>query len=308
MDSQGSWDSTSSGWVVVGHDGTEASHAAITWAAVEAAATGAHVRVVVAWLPMLPRQRPGSSDPRDAVRLAEEGADAARRILGDPDRVRAQVQIGPAAEVLLDASRDSADLLVLGSGSDVQAGRGRVSRRCLSAGTLPIVTVGADVPPVPERRIVTLCRNGACQAPAVAWAVGRAVRSRRPLHVLGTTRAATNDRAGTAGEDGPASVEREAPLLHREAMREVGTAIAGRALLTGRLVQGRGLEVEAAHSLPGDLLVLDVDAEHLAADRVRPSCPQVWVPPPARPLLDGPEAHGDRGLSSDHALPAGFGR
>ena len=77
------------------------------------------------------------------------------------------MQIGPPAEVLLNVSRHSADLLVLGSGPDVLAGPGRVSRHCLSTRTLPIVTVGADVRPVPERRIVTPCRNGVCRTPAV---------------------------------------------------------------------------------------------------------------------------------------------
>ena len=93
--------------------------------------------------------------------------------------------------------------------------------------------------------------------------------------------------------------------LHRKAMREVGTAIAGRALLTGRLVHGPRLEIEASHSLPDDLLVLDVDDEHLQADRVRPSCPQVWVPRSVS--LDGAEADGDRGRI-DRALPGEFRR
>jgi nucleotide-binding universal stress UspA family protein len=300
VDSQGSWSTTSSAWVVVGHDGTEASRAAITWAAVEAAVSGAQVRVVVAWMPRVPQQGRRRSDPRDAVQLAEDGADAARRILGNPDRVRAQVQIGPAAEVLLNVSRESADLLVLGSRFDVLGGPGRVSRRCLMSGTVPIVTVGVDVAPVPERRIVTLCLNGACRTPAVEWAVRRAVRWGRPLHVLGSSRAGANGRSGAGADVVPRFAERDAMLLHGKAMREVGTAIAGRALLTGRLVHGPPLEVEASHSLPGDLLVLDADGEHLEADRVRPSCPQVWVPQRA-PAPGGSGTERDLGRTSEPA-------
>ncbi|MEI5525616.1 universal stress protein [Streptomyces brasiliscabiei] len=164
--------------IVVGVDGSEASVAALRWAARQSHAEHADVVAVHAWEPAgvaLAPYAPASARP-DA---AEERRRAARLLAGTlrealgprmDGAVRAVVAEGPPARVLLRYARD-AQLLALGHTDHQQAGLpaiGAVARDCLRHARVPVVTV-----PVPERHASPPRPS---DAPPLA---GRATRSGR---------------------------------------------------------------------------------------------------------------------------------
>ncbi|SDN48348.1 Nucleotide-binding universal stress protein, UspA family [Streptomyces sp. cf386] len=147
--------------IVVGVDGSEASVAALRWAAEQARALGTPVVAVHAWepatagfAPYAPASaRPTVSEQRE--RAAEVLASAVRQAFGPrvgPD-LRAVVAEGPAARVLLRYAR-GALLLVLGRRAHGQwelPAVGTVGRDCLRHATVPVVTV-----PAPDRHAARL--------------------------------------------------------------------------------------------------------------------------------------------------------
>lgn len=99
--------------VVVGVDGSEASHRAVDWAAREARQRGATLRVVH----VLPADSRALGRDRSAVRTAAErlldsSADRARQLLGDA-AVAQELLDGPPAEALVNESQH-ASLVVAG--------------------------------------------------------------------------------------------------------------------------------------------------------------------------------------------------
>ncbi|MBK3641498.1 universal stress protein [Streptomyces sp. MBT33] len=143
--------------VVVGVDGSEASMAALRWAARQARALDATVVAVHAW------QRPGLAPyaPATARPTAAEQRDGATRLLTatlrevfgpqDDGAVRAVVAEGAPARVLVQQAR-GAVLLALErtprGGHDEHAA-GAVVRACLEQATVPVVTVPGNRRSVP---------------------------------------------------------------------------------------------------------------------------------------------------------------
>ncbi|WP_367325284.1 universal stress protein [Streptomyces sp. HUAS ZL42] len=143
--------------IVVGVDGSEASRAALRWAAAQARVLGTEVVAVHAWdpaaagyAPYAPASaRPTAAEQRE--RAAQTLASTVRKAFGtriDP-AVRAVLVEGPPARVLLQYAR-GALLLALGRGAHGQwelPPVGSVGRECLRCATIPVVTVPAPYSP-----------------------------------------------------------------------------------------------------------------------------------------------------------------
>ncbi|MDT7839955.1 universal stress protein [Streptomyces justiciae] len=139
--------------IVVGVDGSEASQAALRWAAEQARALHAVVVAVHAWEPVGPglapyapvTARPTPAEQRvEAARLL---ASTVREVFGPRigDRVRAVVVEGQPARVLLEQAH-GALLLALGhrtDGSDGRPALGPIGRACLRGAIVPVVAVPA---------------------------------------------------------------------------------------------------------------------------------------------------------------------
>jgi nucleotide-binding universal stress UspA family protein len=107
--------------VVVGVDGSESSQAALRWASLEAQEHQAELVALLAWRPPPPEIAPPSIPPLGLDTYAQGQAE---QILADtlaavfggepPVPVTAQVAEGPAAKLLIEASR-TADLVVVGT-------------------------------------------------------------------------------------------------------------------------------------------------------------------------------------------------
>lgn len=266
--------------VVVGYDESDASRAAVRWAAAEASAAHSDLVVVVAW-----ETEAGSVGGRSggdwAERAADEAVVLARAAGGDDLSASTVVEFGPAAAVLLKVAWD-ADVLVLGTRGHVGAVGvllGSVSRECLRAGEVPVVLLGPDAAPVLENRVLVTSVHGAAAGPAVQWAVRRAVSRHHPLHLLDRWSTHAMGPNLTVGHEYEAA-RQEALERHSEAMEELHVMVAGRVPVTGELVEGRGVDVEYARSNAGDLLVVEWDdAEHRPSLRYE-RCPVVMVPAP----------------------------
>ena len=136
--------------VVVGIDGSEPSIEALRWAARQAEATRAALRVVTAWsFPNEPTPFGIVPDlPLRPDRLAEVESklnEAIGRIVppGTSIEVEAKVKMGPASAVLIEESRD-ADLLVVGNrgrGVFADALLGSVSEHCVRHALCPVVVI-----------------------------------------------------------------------------------------------------------------------------------------------------------------------
>ena len=143
--------------IVVGVDGSEASRAALGWAADEAHRRGDYVVAVMAWMPRIiaagpwPGMVPLPVDDQDAERDAQEAlAKVVDEVLGRIPSVEVERRVvhGPAAPALIEAARE-AQLLVVGSrGHGGVAGLmlGSVSQQCAHHAPCPVVIVRA-----PER-------------------------------------------------------------------------------------------------------------------------------------------------------------
>jgi nucleotide-binding universal stress UspA family protein len=107
--------------IVVGVDGSENSQAALRWAGAEAEEHQAELVAVLAWRPPPPEVAPPSIPPLPSDSYAQ---DRAEQILADtlasvfgnepPVPITSQVTEGPAAKLLIEASR-TADLIVVGT-------------------------------------------------------------------------------------------------------------------------------------------------------------------------------------------------
>lgn len=136
--------------VVVGVDGSAESVTALRWAARYAAASGASVRVVLAW------HRPPGAGVAPADASGPASAQARRRIESDLARAVAEVYPDPAAagvetaicdghpaQVLIDESKN-ADLLVVGhrgQGAFTGMTLGSVSIHCVGHASCSVAVI-----------------------------------------------------------------------------------------------------------------------------------------------------------------------
>nr|WSY51059.1 universal stress protein [Streptomyces sp. NBC_00886] len=152
---------TDSDAIVVGVDGSEASVAALRWAAAQAEVLHTDLVAVHAWEPAASGHAPYAPAParptvvQEHERAARILAATVREALGPRTggAVRRVVVEGPPARVLLHQAR-SALLLALGRKAHGNFGLpsvGPVGRECLRHATVPVVTV-----PVADRSQETL--------------------------------------------------------------------------------------------------------------------------------------------------------
>jgi nucleotide-binding universal stress UspA family protein len=138
--------------VVVGYDGSASSTAAVDWAAAQAARTGARLDLVSAWeyptswgnvIPL-----PNDYDPAaDARALLDPVVDRIRSEYPDL-AVHAHVIEGHASDVLVEASRHAALLVVASRGHGTFSGMvlGSVSQHCVTHAVCPVVVYRAPRP------------------------------------------------------------------------------------------------------------------------------------------------------------------
>jgi nucleotide-binding universal stress UspA family protein len=268
-------------FVVVGYDGSPAARAAVQWAAREAADLRGELRIVVAWLPDVGswHHDPESVGREAAETTAEEAEQIAAPITRGRALVRTIVHQGAAADTVTHAAR-GAQMLVLGTRGHIgPVGTllGSVSRRCVRLATEPVVLLGPDAVPQAEDRVVLTCHGGAAAASALTWAVRRARRTSRELHVLDTWNvgAMAGDLLATEVEQ---AAHDEAASRHRRTMAQVRAGVHGATTVTGVLVEGRAAHVEFERTRPGDLLVVPLDdTDHRPSLRYS-RCPVVLVP------------------------------
>lgn len=134
------------GTIVVGVDGSPESGRALRFAVLLARKLGHDVRTITTWQwpAALNRDEPPFdhwSPEQDALSTASSALDAAEDLIDDDVHVRSELVEGPAAEVLLEASRD-ATLLVLGSrglGGFRGLLVGSVGQECAQHASCPVV-------------------------------------------------------------------------------------------------------------------------------------------------------------------------
>jgi nucleotide-binding universal stress UspA family protein len=151
--------------IVVGVSGSQASAAALLWAADEARQRRARLRIVQSWEPLEHAcyapdcDHPTAAQQRAAASLILDKSIQAAFGAAMPDGVMAELTEGRAERTLIDQSLD-ADLLVLGEtlpAAGAERSVGPVIRTCLSSARCPVVIVsteaghGADRQP-PRRR------------------------------------------------------------------------------------------------------------------------------------------------------------
>lgn len=132
--------------IVVGVDGSDASKAALRWAAKYAQLTGGNVQAVISW--EFPPTYGFYVDYSEAA-FVEDGRKTLEKTvseaLGDPPPVPMTFSVveGRPAGVLIDAAQ-GADLLVVGSrGRGAFTGMllGSVSQHCVSHATCPVLVI-----------------------------------------------------------------------------------------------------------------------------------------------------------------------
>jgi nucleotide-binding universal stress UspA family protein len=135
--------------IVVGVDGSDASVAALQWAAAQAKATGSRLRAVMTW--HLPHPRYGLPFPTDQE-LRERTIERLRRVidgaLGPDPGISMDLEAGPGSPsaVLVDEAAGASMLVIGSTGHGGLAGSllGSVSRHCASHSPCPTVVVRAE--------------------------------------------------------------------------------------------------------------------------------------------------------------------
>ena len=190
--------------VVVGIAALDARRSLVAWAADEAAARGAELRLVSARpAPAAPDQYL-PTDPAPAHRAAAERELAEMAAYAHTRRtglvVSTELTFGLAAEVLRTAAED-AELLVVGADEAnpvTEAVSGSVPGDLLTTAPCPLAVVPRDEHVVTEVApvVVALDEHGTAQA-AVSYAFAAAARSGRPLTVLHCLPPGPRDTRGT---------------------------------------------------------------------------------------------------------------
>jgi nucleotide-binding universal stress UspA family protein len=138
-------DKTATQKIVVGVDGSEGGRRALEWALAEARLRGVGCLLVHAWDDGLAGLMLYSDDgPRELVDAAQAILDEERTFAessGVP--IEAQLRYGVAGQVLIDASRDAALLVVGNRGRGALAGAilGSVSSACVHHAACPVVVI-----------------------------------------------------------------------------------------------------------------------------------------------------------------------
>lgn len=172
------------GRIVVGFDGSDASQAAVRWAAAEARARGRGVTIVHALLPPVTTGGLGVGLPPNldviedmeaaARREVEQVADGLRAVGLEADGV---VRIGAPSSVMLEASED-ADMVVIGSrGRGGFAGLllGSVGAQVAAHSGCPVVVTRGTAPQDAARVVVGIDGSPAAES-ALAFAFDAASR------------------------------------------------------------------------------------------------------------------------------------
>jgi len=131
--------------VVVGYDGSTAADGAVEWAAGQAARSGGRLDLVTAWeyptswgnaLPL-----PGDYDPAEDARAMVDPVVERVRAAHPGLAVHAHVVEGDPGDVLVEASKHGALLVVASRGHRVLAGMllGSVSQHCVTHAATPVV-------------------------------------------------------------------------------------------------------------------------------------------------------------------------
>ncbi|MFT3852703.1 MAG: universal stress protein [Ilumatobacteraceae bacterium] len=175
--------------IVVGYNGTPASHEAVEWAANEAGTRGVALRVICCY------EIPYSADSlglsaADSVaalldaaqRLAAEAAHAAAAAVPGLE-VTAESSVGPASRVLVDASH-GADLVVLGTSDHhglIASWLGSTPRFVVRRASCPVVVVRGAASRGRPDRVVVGADDSEPSKRAIEWAAAEADRHGVPL-------------------------------------------------------------------------------------------------------------------------------
>jgi nucleotide-binding universal stress UspA family protein len=139
----------SSGRIVVGIDGSQASTQALRWAVEQAKLTGASIDAVIAWHPVIVfgfSPPIGDFDVEGAARTVLANAIQAVTDGNPPVEIRQHVTEGQAAQVLVNAASD-ASLLVVGNRGHTgitESLLGSVGQYSVHHATCPVVVVRAQ--------------------------------------------------------------------------------------------------------------------------------------------------------------------
>jgi nucleotide-binding universal stress UspA family protein len=164
---------------IVGVDGSDNARRAAEWAVAQATGRDVSITVLATWSVPIATDgmQPGAYALTDWSELEAElqrsNEALAAELSRDGVEVRAGVAQGPAAHVLIEASRD-ADLLVVGArglGRVKGMVLGSVSQRCATHGVVPTAVIGIDAPLGPARRILVGYDASTNARAAAQWAL-----------------------------------------------------------------------------------------------------------------------------------------
>jgi len=182
--------------VVVGVDGSESSKRALSWAARQAARTGAPLLVAAAWtMPASSWGVPVAAyvDPADleeaARRLVQAAIRATRSELGDGAPViQSAVLPGPAPDALLGLAAHASTLVVgsRGRGGFASLTLGSVATACAHHTPVPLVVVPGDAgtPDDGTREVVVGVDDSAGGRAALRWAAAQAAAAGIGLRIV----------------------------------------------------------------------------------------------------------------------------
>lgn len=268
--------------ITVGYDTSEPAQAAIRWAAAEAKAQDAVLRVVTAWdpSPITPWNLPELTEWRAIARSeAERAAAAVRSVVGSGLTVHAVAAEGRPGRVMVDQSRSS-DLLVVGSAGRLGVAgllAGSVSRQCLHRACCPVVVVGPQGRPDPTRRLVlssTLDPDGETYGWVARWLKRRPL----PVQVIASYDIAS-DLPELALADTPARIRASVREQNERWIDGLRRATGPGCPIVGDVVEGQTVDALSRHTQPGDLLVVPSGCEH-SAPFAEARCPIAVVPTP----------------------------
>jgi nucleotide-binding universal stress UspA family protein len=181
--------SEASARIVVGYNGTPASHEAVDWAAAQAAARGAELRILCCYDVPAAADSLGLSAADSVSALldaARQLAESAARTVADAHpglAVQAASTIGPASRVLVEQS-SGAELLVLGTSDHhglIASWLGSTPRYVVRRAACPVAVVrGAAGRGRPDRVVVGVDDSAPARR-AVEWAAAEADRHQVPL-------------------------------------------------------------------------------------------------------------------------------
>ena len=270
--------------VTIGYDDSATSRAALVWAAHEAMARAATLRIVTAWDPSpiapwslqdLPKWRVY------AERAAHQAAAAAQEIASKHVAATSVAVEGLASKVLADESTRSGLLVVGSAGPLSTAGEltGSVSGYLSHHSACPVVVLGPQAHVDPVRRLVVssnLDPVGETDSWIAAWVDHRPIE----VHVVGSYHLGSivPDRLT---KDVQSNVRQSVHARNAEWIGRLRRSVDVRAVITDELVEGTPSAAIRQVVRPGDLIVVAPSGEH-AIPVAHHSCPVAVMPVPAR--------------------------